>query len=101
MERYGTADLIHDILERQGLIWLLGNLAQADNRNANAQKVSGAEAGCNDGKSNNIPEVDVDTQCVITENGADHVYLIDSGPNTATGTFACDDEITCMIMDDP
>ena len=100
MKQYGTADLIHDILERQGLVWLLENLAHEDHQNANVKEDSGAEAECVDGKCDNVPKVNDDTQCVITENGADQTYFMDSGPGTFHATFTCNYEITCMNLGD-
>ena len=98
MERYGTADLIHDILERQGLSWLLGDLVEEESQKANAQGISGTQWGSVNGQRSSIFEVTEYIQSVVTENGADKTYLLNAGPDTVIGRFSNETDITCMIM---
>lgn len=100
MERYGNADLIRDILERQGLIWLLESLAQDENQEQRHQEAADMEL-MHTSRSNNIVDQESDDgQHVMTENDADHVYFINSGPGTTSGTFGCDNEVSCMEKTD-
>ena len=97
MERYGSADLIRDILERQGLVWLLESLAQDK---LTAQKGAGLNKMHDKGKYRNNSQGDYYTKHIITENDADKTYLINCAPNTIDRTFPCENEISCTEIID-
>ena len=95
MERYGNADLIRDILERQGLIWLLEGLAPDESQEQRPRQDADAGLMQNGSRTNSVKQEGAKGQNIITENDADHVYTINSGPGASSGTFGCENEVSC------
>ena len=96
MERYGNADLIRDILERQGLIWLLEHLAHDESQEQRPKQDADAGMMHDASEYDNLQQERDDGQNIITENDADQVYFKNPGPGTISVTFGCNNEVSCM-----
>ena len=96
MDCNGAASVIHKVLDRQGLLWLLDSLAYVED------DVSRTECSRTSSMDTHptfftYPTEDVgEPSGIITENGADLTYLINCAPDSFMGVLPCSSDLFSM-----